>query len=221
MRLLLATLLFLSQSPNPALPPSNNNVGKINTHRETQQEQKHPDNSYQEPSIRECIRCLYESTPTHEGENRGPYDPAKDRLYRCYLRFTVIGVMGGLIGIIVLICQSILLRKSTKASMSADRAYLLLTGKFKMMDERGTRPYVPFRLDNVGKTPAILVAARYELQIANQDSDIPPDVSIYESDKAPQPLLLPRVISRWRREKTEMRAANGNGLPDILYQVEY
>lgn len=47
------------------------------------------------------------------------YDPLADRLYRCYLGATVIGVIGGFIGIGILIWQAVLTRNSANAARDA------------------------------------------------------------------------------------------------------
>jgi hypothetical protein len=50
------------------------------------------------------------------------YDAGHDLLYRLYLVATIVGVVGGFLGIIVLIRQGSLLRKSTKAAENAANA---------------------------------------------------------------------------------------------------
>jgi uncharacterized repeat protein (TIGR01451 family) len=51
-----------------------------------------------------------------------PYDAAHDTLYRIYLLATIVGVAGAFIGLVVLTCQTILLRRSVTAVMNSERA---------------------------------------------------------------------------------------------------
>ncbi|HYL85168.1 MAG TPA: hypothetical protein VE263_13105, partial [Candidatus Angelobacter sp.] len=60
--------------------------------------------------------------PAHPSQNGEQYDPRKDSLYRWYMRGTIFGAVGTVIGIGVLIYQSIQIRKSTDASLRSTKA---------------------------------------------------------------------------------------------------
>jgi hypothetical protein len=47
------------------------------------------------------------------------YDPTKNFLYRCYLGATIIGVVGGFVGIGILVWQTIVTRRSANAATDA------------------------------------------------------------------------------------------------------
>lgn len=59
------------------------------------------------------------ATPTHQKEQTDQYDPYHDTLYRWYLRMTIFGVIGGTVGILVLIWQAILTKRSANAAKEA------------------------------------------------------------------------------------------------------
>jgi hypothetical protein len=93
-----------------------------------------------------------------------PYDPLKDSLYRGYLLATIIGVVGGFIGIVVLVWQSILLRRSANAADIAAKSANKSTESLKSAERAHVDvEFVPiqagaaihrFNVTNFGKSPA-------------------------------------------------------------------
>jgi len=67
-------------------------------------------------------------TPEHTErasyDQPNPYDARNDVLYRRYLGFTIVGVIGGLIGLGFLIWQTVLVKRSTAIAQLAARAAL-------------------------------------------------------------------------------------------------
>jgi hypothetical protein len=59
------------------------------------------------------------SQPEVETAQQQPYDAKSDSLYRAYLRATIIGVAGGLIGIGILVWQVIITRTAANAAKSS------------------------------------------------------------------------------------------------------
>jgi len=55
-------------------------------------------------------------------EETDPYDPRKDCLYRLYLAATVLGVLGGIIGVALIFWQVVLLRQTVNASGEQSKA---------------------------------------------------------------------------------------------------
>jgi len=112
-------------------------------------------------------------TTTHQAEAKNAYDPRKDCLYRWYMRATIFGACGAILGVIVLICQTVLLKRSTDASKDAasaaktsadslkniERPWVLLNviDRWAVRGEDGNqRIAVKWRLKNFGKTPALV-----------------------------------------------------------------
>jgi hypothetical protein len=59
------------------------------------------------------------AAPTKEAPS---YDPTQDRAYRAYLWATILGVVGGFLGVGVLIWQTVLTRRSANAARDAASA---------------------------------------------------------------------------------------------------
>src|ERR1019366_9137687 len=92
MRLFLVAALLLSWQ---SAPVSNDGIGEQNASRETSQGQQKVSSGAPVVSVSECMGCFQEGAPAHQQENANLYDPRNDRLYRWYLRATVVGVVGG------------------------------------------------------------------------------------------------------------------------------
>jgi hypothetical protein len=126
-------------------------------------------------------------TPAHQPEQANSYDPYQDPLYRWYLRATIIGVVGGMIGILVLIVQSLLLRssvvaahKSADAVMDSEMAILSITEKELSLSDSGTTTLVAFDVHNIGRTVAVVFAAEHLLQLSD-DGEKPPMPQLYNA----------------------------------------
>jgi len=134
-----------------------------------------------------------EKTPASQAENGNAYDPRTDCLYRWYLRFTIIGVVGGFIGIGVLIWQAILTResivaanKSANALMNAEQAVLKIIS-IEIVSFQDN--WFTYRLANIGKTAATLYATHGSFQVGDSKLN-PPDPSIYTAKVGLRPEFI-------------------------------
>jgi hypothetical protein len=87
-----------------------------NTKEKTYRPDKHEAEHLQIASLNESAWRTYEQTPAHDSETSSDYDPRYDCLYRWYLRATIIGVFGGLIGVSILGWQTSLLRENIESA---------------------------------------------------------------------------------------------------------
>jgi hypothetical protein len=138
-------------------------------------------------------------------QNQQPdsYDPRNDTLYRCYLLATIVGVIGGLIAIVVLICQTFYTAISAKAAllaaessnqnatsvMVAERAWVIATPiqddpGIGFIPEPGDPNPIPgtdranmfsVSFKNTGNTPARLVESAVRYQFLNRLEDLSPE----------------------------------------------
>lgn len=194
MRLLVAVLLLSLQAvapqSKPASPPAKPSVEKRDAGEKAQDSQQAttPDNSL--PAI-SAGKTAEKTGPTAQTEQGNAYDPKKDTLYRCYLWFTIIGVVGAFGGISVLIWQTTLSRKSANAARDAalaaktssqaminsDRPWLFIkiTTSDTDTDQNGIIEHLGFSVSfqNYGKTPAEVVAFDQHPDCRNDTSDLP------------------------------------------------
>jgi len=113
------------------------------------------------------------------------YDAGKDTLYRHYLLATIVGVAGGFGGLIVLIWQTILTRRSVNALVAVESPWILVNiehtpgmrgrvlGTSKERNEPETHHTdFMFRFDcvNHGKTPAVITERRANLIIVPKNT---------------------------------------------------
>jgi hypothetical protein len=114
------------------------------------------------------------------------YDPRSDRLYRWYMRATIIGVGGGFVGIALLTWQAILSRNNVNALVAGQRAWVMVDIELEpegmVVTESGNdRTYnvqVVMKYRNDGQTPAWITERRASL-IGIADNLIPaqPDLT--------------------------------------------
>jgi hypothetical protein len=186
MRLLVAAFLLLIPTiqSKPTTPAEKPSVEKRDTPPITQQEQSNVPSASQDVSIDECIGCFIENAPTHHKEEADAYDPRNDPLYRRYLWATIIGVVGGFIGIVILIVQSALLRSSVKAAHKSADAHMDSESAVLTVDDGelvriGSRLYVNCSIHNRGRTVAIIFAFEETLQFG-PDQENPPNPALYQ-----------------------------------------
>jgi hypothetical protein len=131
------------------------------------------------------------------------YDAKADLLYRFYLLFTVIGVIGGFIGIAVLIWQTTVTRRAAEAAkasadsiINSERAWIFLDIALignvvhaQQHEPHITRIRASYRYRNVGKSPAWITEMIFYSEIYNSGS-LPkkPDIgSLGPFEYGPQP----------------------------------
>ena len=103
----------------PSSATKDGTISKLDSQKETRKS-KNPDTT--STPISPCVQCVSPCTikePHAQSEEEKANAASLDRLYRRYMLATIVGVGGGFLGVGLLIWQSILLRKSTKTSMSA------------------------------------------------------------------------------------------------------
>lgn len=150
-------------------------------------------------SVDKCDGRSSENKPTHHSEEAITYDPRNDLLYRRYLWFTIIGVIGGIFGLGILIVQSALLRSSVKAAhksadalMDSETAFVSIKADKVILTHEMGKTYVTYPLANIGRTVAFIFSGESLLQLG-PDSMAPPDPSLYGwlGDNLPADFLLP------------------------------
>lgn len=156
-----------------------------------QQKAQHPkasiSSSEQVAGGREAAGHSDKETPTHQSEQGKPYDPYSDRLYRRYLCMTIIGVVGGFIGIGVLVYQAVLTRQSANAARDAANAALnnaqaVIESERAWVDAdivfSGQVPgRYDFRVKNIGRSPAFIMRRSLGRSYWTEGTpiDIPPE----------------------------------------------
>jgi len=118
MRIFAAIFLLLfvcsAQQPNPDAHPAKTSVNKRDAQRETQNEEKRP-----QQGATERLRPVTIEQPNAEAKQANPYDARHDPLYRAYLWFTIFGVLVGLLGVGAIYWQT---RATTEAARATARS---------------------------------------------------------------------------------------------------
>ena len=117
--------MLRSKQSQPAIPTEKPSIAKRDTQKKADHSDNRETNSSSETVISETTGSRNKEQPTHQDEEANSYDPRKDSLYRAYLWATIFGVAGAIIGVLVLLWQSALLRRSTQAARDAASATLL------------------------------------------------------------------------------------------------
>jgi hypothetical protein len=179
MRVFIIFLLLLFQ--NPTQHPG--------TQKEAQNPQSDEAKAAQVSIVNPSVGSGDKEGPTHNPKYRYPYDAREDCLYRWYMKATIVGVFGGLLGIGVLFWQSLLLRKSTKQTEKAadaakksadalmDAEHSVLSIESVQLFDDQMRTMYSMRVWNVGRTIGSFFASNGQLQIGNIDA--PPDASVF------------------------------------------
>lgn len=185
---LIAVLLFLlSHSSNPLVPSANDLVGVPKQKNLTTQKQQQLGQGNRIVAVVKSGWNLPESTPGDQQEQAASYDAGRDTLYRVYLVATIVGVAGGFIGLIVLICQTRNIGRQTQTLVSAERAWILTDVAFSFGSGRvvhsaiptesgqqdGTPVAIRLRCRNDGKTPCWITEIRGRLEITSNLSETP------------------------------------------------
>jgi hypothetical protein len=178
MRLFLAVaMLFLWQ--NVAQQPP--------THKKTDDSQSSKTETAQITSVNQSIRNGDKEQPTRDPKYAYPYDAREDFLYRWYMRMTIVGVVGGFIGIAFLYYQSTLIRESIGAAhrsadavMDSEMAVVSVYETDVLLKDNGRTLTAVFDVCNVGRTIALIFAADHLLQISD-DADNPPMPQLYDA----------------------------------------
>ncbi|HXM59461.1 MAG TPA: hypothetical protein VN950_01305 [Terriglobales bacterium] len=136
MRLFLLTLTFLLQ--NPAQPAQGVGANQSNDR------------------MTDPTQAVSVSSRPSQSADKEEYDPLKDRLYRWYLRATIIGVVGGFIGIVVLIWQAILTRRTADAALTNTEVIIAAERAWIDIDLSKAGILHRFMVVNYGKSLAVI-----------------------------------------------------------------
>ncbi len=162
----IAMLLLLVANPTPeqtkpSIPSEQATVAQNDGDNEAPKRQK-ADSEESQKGTRDG-RSI--AQPKSKAEKQDGYQADKDMLYRVYLWATIIGVVGGLVGISLIYVQTKHVRKSAEAAeqaalaakvsadavTNAERAWV-----FSAMDKLGTESF-SLKFTNYGKTPAEII----------------------------------------------------------------
>ena len=176
MHIFVALLLLIpSQQGIPVVPTTQPGVEKRNSQVKT------PDFQIaeaQQSAQIASMRSLDKTQPAAHNEKIDPHDASHDSLYRTYLWATIVGVAGGFIGLIVLICQTILTRQSANSAKDSAIAAIKSNQAWILTDLRATmgryivgdRTAITFCVNcrNVGNSPAWITEVRARFIVANE-----------------------------------------------------
>jgi hypothetical protein len=201
--LFIATLLLLTINPalqqaKPSIPSKKEAVAQNDRDKETPKPQK----SDSEESPNATRGGCSETKQKSESEKQDTNQPKEDMLYRAYLWSTIVGVIGGLLGIAVIYFQTKHVRKSAEAAetaalaakanadavVNAERAWV-----FSAMEKLGPESF-SLKFTNHGKTPAEVIDIKQrETWTELMDPDkrelpVPPDYGLETK------FVQPRII---------------------------
>jgi hypothetical protein len=193
----------VSPHANPPAATKDRSIGKLNSEQKADKANSAESASPPVPSRNQCQNCC----PVNQQQAKSKEEEAKaaslDRLYRRYMYATIIGVVGGFIGIGILIWQGVLLRRSTRAAVkssksakrSADAA--LLNAQAVINAERPwviifaahTKSGAFFRAGNLGRTPAEIISFSAEHRCVEHIGELPAEPE-FTIEYVPQIKLL-------------------------------
>jgi len=104
--------LALFQQGNPSRPTTRPTIENANAQKEASNSQSNKSDASPVPAISKDVGSLPVQTPAEQTKQPDAYNPENDCLYRAYLWATILGVCGGVIGVGVLVYQTILTRTS-------------------------------------------------------------------------------------------------------------
>jgi len=164
------------------------------------------------PSCIQCLNCCPVEQPQSNTQEEKAKEATLDRLYRRYLGATIIGVVGGFIGIGLIVWQTILVRRSANAArlnaeavINSERAWLLIE-EIRLSDlPADTAALIPqpvsyaVRVRNYGGSPAFVTEAQCKLEsrALRDASDKPLDERIYEVEEKRQQRIVPPGEDFW------------------------
>jgi hypothetical protein len=127
--LFLALFSISSQETAPNIPPaatakSRGAIAKSNSQQEAQEGKQKDSERSPVPSCDGCFNGYYIEQPHAKTKEEESKEASLDRLYRRYLWATIIGVGGGFIGLVVLICQTIAVRQTARSALLSAQAVI-------------------------------------------------------------------------------------------------
>ncbi len=209
-RLLTACLLFYIA----ASPAQQNGSAKPNS---AQEQHRNPNSvntnkaSEGSPKSLSPAGCQQQPDPNAAQQQ---YDPRLDKLYRAYLWATILGLIGGLIGLYALIRQTMAThtaanaaKASADAFMAKEQAWLLIWyDKFAHVDYQDRKPgdyemrhNFNWHCQNIGSTPAFITESWARLIEIRSLDDLPskPDYSMAKPIRYQGDPLRPEGKTDW------------------------
>lgn len=156
-------------------------VGKLDSEQKTEGTKQASPATPPIPTCTQAFPCFVVEEPQAKSKEEQAKNDSLDALYRSYLWATIIGVIGALIGVVVLICQTILVRISADAArmnaqavINSERAWIDVTGMANPTP--GWTKKLPlhfFRVHNSGRTPAQLISGTIDHAFVDTPNDLP------------------------------------------------
>jgi hypothetical protein len=183
---LLASLMLLSTGPQQSEPSRSAKDASIEK-RSRQQKAQQSKNSEQPDPTQIVVIGEYDKRQDEKHQEQGStYDARQDPLYRAYLVFTILGVIGGIGGVITLICQTMLLRSTAAATQKSLEAYMdsqsgvlsVVENEF-ILGNDSSNSYASCRVHNIGLTAVTVFASENLLQVG-RSKDVPPYAVLFD-----------------------------------------
>jgi hypothetical protein len=143
-------LVFLTSFQQQTNPTQATQTG-LQQHSAQREEGKGENDKPDSPPI-PIIRSLDVKKPAAQPKDYDSYDPYKDTLYRWYLRGTLIGVAGGLLGIVLLLRSVKAAHKADDTLMDSEGALLWVNVKDTIVTSDVKKNEVGYRIYNIGRT---------------------------------------------------------------------
>ena len=187
---LLALVLSLQVKPPAPERPSENHGATSSDKQTSTNTSDHPAKDVvSAPDSKRIPHCEEQKTDAEKMEERRE-KKAQTRLNSIYVWSTVVGVIGGWIVLIVLICQTVLTRRSANAaSLSAlavvttERPWIIIFGTYD------SKQGASFQAGNLGRTPAEIIGFYAEYRCVRNIKELP-SVPEYGTKQVPSVTLL-------------------------------
>jgi len=184
--MVLVLFAYTVQRPEPNRGTRQSGINERQRSQKTSQEKSSPT---ERPQPQIIVDGLNVEEPSGLHQQDHAYDASKDALYRWYLRFAIAGVFVALVGIVLLIFQTIATKKAADAALlqvkhviKSERPWILVENVqlSELLPMEHQQPIqVSYEVNNYGRTPARIVRARTRLQMSDDNSH-PPNPEIYD-----------------------------------------
>jgi hypothetical protein len=157
-------------------------VGKLDSEQKTDGTKQASPATPPIPTCTQAFPCFVVEEPQAKSKEEQAKEDSLDLLYRRYMRATIIGVCGAFIGLVILIWQTVLVRRSANAALlnaqaviNSERPWIVVTVKKHPLYSGS----FIFLATNKGRTPAEFFSASAGDTFVNTPDDLPtsPDYS--------------------------------------------
>jgi hypothetical protein len=186
------------ERPPNAVPPTNSKdgsgVGKLDAGQKANEAKQTGSIEPQGAPCNQTSPCYVVDQPQGKSKEQQAKDDSLDTLYRRYMWATIFGVIGAFIGLVVLICQTVISRtaanaakiaaeaglKQSEAIVTGDRAWIVadigeipdtFVPNLNALEVLDVRPLIR----NSGRTPGWIKRAFIRYYLIAQGSTLPPD----------------------------------------------